>query len=220
MRLYPAAAIRGRETASCSSRAAVFPSSSAVRVDVRKRSRLNQGARLPTSRESLYTRQNASGSRCSTSLTCCAQQTKSEVVQEFAVPDIRSEDVLIEACNVHKSFGTKSVLAGASFKIYRGEAVGIIGTSGSGKSTILKILAGLLIPDKVSSSTRTAVFQKYIHSLKQIEKLVVKLKLTEGSLYLQGTVKVMGVERRGLVSDEENSNLRVGMVMFDTNVSF
>lgn len=34
-------------------------------------------------------------------------------------------------------------------QIRHGEAVGIIGPSGTGKSTILKIMAGLLAPDKV-----------------------------------------------------------------------
>lgn len=34
-------------------------------------------------------------------------------------------------------------------QIKYGEAVGIIGPSGTGKSTILKIIAGLLTPDKV-----------------------------------------------------------------------
>ncbi|KAK1294008.1 hypothetical protein QJS10_CPA16g00180 [Acorus calamus] len=57
-------------------------------------------------------------------------------------------DILIECKDVHKSFGEKQVLRGVSFKIRHGEAVGIIGPSGTGKSTILKIMAGLLAPDK------------------------------------------------------------------------
>ncbi|XVF41557.1 hypothetical protein PTKIN_Ptkin01aG0289100 [Pterospermum kingtungense] len=57
-------------------------------------------------------------------------------------------DVLIECQNVYKSFGEKHILRGVSFKIRHGEAVGIIGPSGTGKSTILKIIAGLLAPDK------------------------------------------------------------------------
>ncbi|KAI4369331.1 hypothetical protein MLD38_017781 [Melastoma candidum] len=57
-------------------------------------------------------------------------------------------DVLIECRDVYKSFGEKRILKGVSFKIRHGEAVGIIGPSGTGKSTILKIIAGLLAPDK------------------------------------------------------------------------
>ncbi|KAE8711570.1 Protein TRIGALACTOSYLDIACYLGLYCEROL 3 [Hibiscus syriacus] len=57
-------------------------------------------------------------------------------------------DVLIECRDVYKSFGEKHILRGVSFEIRHGEAVGIIGPSGTGKSTILKIIAGLLAPDK------------------------------------------------------------------------
>ncbi|KAG4203256.1 hypothetical protein ERO13_A05G390600v2 [Gossypium hirsutum] len=57
-------------------------------------------------------------------------------------------DVLIECRNVYKSFGEKHILRGVSFKIRHGEAVGIIGPSGTGKSTILKIIARLLAPDR------------------------------------------------------------------------
>lgn len=57
-------------------------------------------------------------------------------------------EVLIECRDVYKSFGEKHILRGASFKVRHGEAVGIIGPSGTGKSTILRIIAGLLAPDK------------------------------------------------------------------------
>lgn len=60
-----------------------------------------------------------------------------------------SADVLIEMKNVYKSFGSKAILRGANITIRRGEAVGIIGGSGTGKSTTLRIMAGLLMPDSV-----------------------------------------------------------------------
>jgi phospholipid/cholesterol/gamma-HCH transport system ATP-binding protein len=54
---------------------------------------------------------------------------------------------LIELKGIRKTFGSNPVLDGVDLTIYRGEAVAIIGPSGTGKSTILRILAGLLAPD-------------------------------------------------------------------------
>lgn len=55
---------------------------------------------------------------------------------------------LIELKGVCKSFGSSVVLDHADLQIYRGEALVIIGPSGTGKSTILRIIAGLLAPDE------------------------------------------------------------------------
>lgn len=45
--------------------------------------------------------------------------------------------------NVRKHFGDHRVLFDAGFKLYEGDKAGLIGANGSGKSTILKILAGI-----------------------------------------------------------------------------
>lgn len=54
---------------------------------------------------------------------------------------------MIEAQDVHKSFGTQKVLNGVNLKIEKGERIVIIGRSGGGKSILLKHLIGLLQPD-------------------------------------------------------------------------
>ncbi len=54
---------------------------------------------------------------------------------------------LIELKGVCKQFGGNVVLDHVDLTIYRGEALAIVGPSGTGKSTILRIVAGLLAPD-------------------------------------------------------------------------
>lgn len=57
-------------------------------------------------------------------------------------------DPLLEMRNAKKSFGKSKVLDGVSLQVRRGEALGIIGPSGTGKSTVLRLLAGLSVPDE------------------------------------------------------------------------
>ncbi len=49
---------------------------------------------------------------------------------------------ILAAEDVHKSYGRKHVLRGASFEAREGQLVAILGENGSGKSTLLRILAG------------------------------------------------------------------------------
>jgi len=54
----------------------------------------------------------------------------------------------IQLRNVWKSFDNQLVLAGVSLDIHKGETLGILGKSGTGKSVTLKLISGLLEPDK------------------------------------------------------------------------
>jgi len=54
---------------------------------------------------------------------------------------------MIEFQDVTKSFDDEVVLRNISFKVRRGETLIILGESGSGKSTVLKLILGLIKPD-------------------------------------------------------------------------
>eukprot|EP00798_Chlamydomonas_sp_ICE-L_P004058 gene4058-14144_t len=86
--------------------------------------------------------------RASKRIARCAVASKVAPATDSGIDPDHEPDVLIEFKDVYKSFGDKVILQGASFKIRRGEAVGIIGASGTGKSTTLRIAAGLLAPDR------------------------------------------------------------------------
>lgn len=58
-----------------------------------------------------------------------------------------SDAPLLELRGITKRFGSNTVLDGIDLTVYPGEAVAIIGPSGTGKSTILRIIAGLEAPD-------------------------------------------------------------------------
>lgn len=50
--------------------------------------------------------------------------------------------------NVSHGFGARAILEDASFKLMKGEHVGLVGANGEGKSTFLNIITGQLEPDK------------------------------------------------------------------------
>lgn len=53
---------------------------------------------------------------------------------------------LVEFKNVNKSFGNKTALQNVNLKIEKGKIYGLLGPNGSGKTTIIKLINGLLVP--------------------------------------------------------------------------
>jgi ABC-type glutathione transport system ATPase component len=57
------------------------------------------------------------------------------------------ESTCLDVENLSKAYGEVEAVRGVSFSVARGQAIGLIGESGSGKSTIARLLVGLEEPD-------------------------------------------------------------------------
>ena len=64
----------------------------------------------------------------------------------LAKDDVRSKTV-IDAQDVSKSYGERTIIRDFSLRVQRGDRIGLVGPNGAGKTTLLKLLTGELAPD-------------------------------------------------------------------------
>src|SRR6478735_5107697 len=87
--------------------------------------------------------------------------------------NINYNEAVISIRGLYKAFGTLEVLRGIDLDVYRGENVVVLGRSGTGKSVLIKILVGLLRPDKGT----VMALGKHVESLKGKELDALRLKI-------------------------------------------
>ena len=61
-------------------------------------------------------------------------------------------EYVIDVQNLNKHFGDKHVVRNFSLQVKRGEIFGFLGPNGSGKTTSIRMLCGLLTPDSGSGT--------------------------------------------------------------------
>jgi ABC-type branched-subunit amino acid transport system ATPase component/predicted MFS family arabinose efflux permease len=62
---------------------------------------------------------------------------------------VNHEDLpLMQLVNIDFSYGPVQVLFGVDFEVRKGETLALLGTNGAGKSTVLRVISGLAVPER------------------------------------------------------------------------
>lgn len=84
-------------------------------------------------------------------------------------PQVISGNDVLDVSNLKKSFGSNTLFENLSFNIKRGEKVAVIGNNGTGKTTILKIINGIINADcgeiKIGSKVNIGYYDQEHHVL-------------------------------------------------------
>ena len=83
---------------------------------------------------------------------------------------------LITIEHLTKSYTERLLFDDTSFSIGDGEKVGLIGINGTGKSTLLKIVAGLEEPDDGSVIRRRNLYIRYLPQIPQFAPEIISLE--------------------------------------------
>lgn len=86
---------------------------------------------------------------------------------------IDKNETVIQIRDLYKSFGDKHVLQGINLDVFKGENVVVLGRSGTGKSVLIKIIIGLLMPDAGTVN----VLGEEVDQLKDVELRALRLKV-------------------------------------------
>ncbi len=91
-------------------------------------------------------------------------------------------EVIISVRNLSNRFGTHAVHEGLDLEVFRGEILGVVGGSGTGKSVLLRSIVGLRRP----SSGEVRIFGEEIHRLPPDQRS--RLERRSGVLFQNGAL--------------------------------
>ncbi len=90
---------------------------------------------------------------------------------------------VIAISGLYKSFGDLEVLRGVDLEVFKGENVVVLGRSGSGKSVLIKIISGLLAPDKGSVNVLGQEVEKLSETALRELRMKIGFSFQSSALY-------------------------------------
>ncbi len=77
---------------------------------------------------------------------------------------------ILDVSRVSHGYGARAILEDASFRLLKGEHVGLVGANGEGKSTFLNIITGKLMPDEGDINWCNHITTGYLDQYSSLEK--------------------------------------------------
>ena len=108
--------------------------------------------------------------------------------------------------NITHGYGSRQILENASFRLLKGEHVGLVGANGEGKSTFLNIITGQLAPDEGNVTWCKHITTGYLDQSSTLTKgKTIREVLREAfaDMYLREKEMLEMYERMSSCSDEE-----------------
>jgi phospholipid/cholesterol/gamma-HCH transport system ATP-binding protein len=125
---------------------------------------------------------------------------------------------MIRLTNVHKSFGTKTVLRGLTLEVPEGMNTMIIGASGSGKSVTLKLIVGLIEPDagriEVDGRDLAELDREGLTELRGAIGYVFQFAALFDSMTVADNLR-LGLVKRGLRDDEIGARIAESLALVE-----
>lgn len=125
---------------------------------------------------------------------------------------IDTNNTVIKIRGVEKSFADYDVLRGIDLDVYQGENLVVLGRSGTGKSVLIKLISGLLMPDKgsieVLGNDVTGISEKELQEL----RIRIGFSFQNSALYDSMTVRKnlefpLVRNRKGITRQEIDKNV-------------
>ncbi len=123
------------------------------------------------------------------------------------------EEPIIDVTGLTKRYGAKTVVDHASLKVYRGEIVGFLGPNGSGKTTTIRMICGLLTPDEGSGKVLGFdVLEESLSIKNEVGYMTQKFSFYEDLSIAENLTFVARLYRLSPVSDYVDATLeRLGL---------
>lgn len=134
---------------------------------------------------------------------------------EVKTEPIKVKDkVLLDVNNVSFAYGSKQVLSDVSFKVNESEKIAVVGKNGAGKSTMAKLLCGIIRPNEGEISLEGENYLKY--TIKEISSKLGYVMQNPNQMIVKDLIKdeiTLGLMLNGLSQEEIDKRVEEALKM-------